>query len=39
MLAQFLPQAVDHVTPGGTVPTGDAASLALGALGSLFGKA
>jgi uncharacterized protein YidB (DUF937 family) len=38
MLAQFLPQAVDTVTPGGTVPTGDAASLALGALGSLFGK-
>jgi len=35
-LSQILPQAVDHVTPGGAVPQGDALQSALGALGGLF---
>lgn len=37
-LSQLLPQAVDHVTPGGVVPQGDALQSALGMLGSLFNK-
>ena len=36
-LAQILPQAVDHVTPDGTVPQGgDALQSAIGMLGGLF---
>lgn len=36
-LSQILPQAVDHVTPDGTVPQGDALQSAIGGLlGSLF---
>lgn len=35
-LSQLLPQVVDQVTPGGTVPQGDALQSALGSLSSLF---
>lgn len=35
-LSQWLPQAVDHVTPGGAVPQGDALQSVLGSLGGLF---
>jgi uncharacterized protein YidB (DUF937 family) len=35
-LAQFLPQAIDHVTPTGEVPQGDALQSAIGVLGGLF---
>lgn len=38
LLAQFLPQVVDQLTPGGQVPAdgGDLGGLLSGALGSLF---
>jgi uncharacterized protein YidB (DUF937 family) len=35
-LSQLLPQVVDKVTPGGTVPQGDALQSAIGMLGGLF---
>jgi uncharacterized protein YidB (DUF937 family) len=35
-LAQYLPQAIDHVTPTGEVPQGDALQSAIGMLGNLF---
>ena len=35
-LAQILPQVVDHVTPTGEVPQGDAVQSAIGSLGGLF---
>jgi uncharacterized protein YidB (DUF937 family) len=35
-LAQYLPQAIDQVTPTGEVPQGDAMQAALGMLGGLF---
>ena len=35
-LSQLLPQAVNHVTPDGTVPQGDALQSAIGMLGGLF---
>lgn len=37
-LSQLLPQVVDTVTPGGTVPQGDALQSAIGMLGGLFNK-
>lgn len=37
-LSQLLPQVVDRVTPGGTVPQGDALQSAIGMLGGLFNK-
>ena len=35
-LANLLPQAVDRMTPGGTLPQGDALGQAIGMLGGLF---
>ena len=37
-LAHILPQAIDHVTPTGEVPQGDALQSAMGMLGGLFNK-
>ena len=38
-LSQLLPQLVDHLTPGGQVPTGEAAAGGLGGLlGGLMGR-
>lgn len=38
LLAQVLPQVVDHMTPGGSLPAADAPAPDLGALvGKLFG--